>query len=161
MTKPKKNVVADKRILLSEVDEPIDQAAVDWAFPLVNPGIAPFGSRVLVQIRTPGVRSKGGLIFTSEVQEVELWNTQTAMVRAIGPLAFKNRGTLEAWPEGNWVKEGMFVRIPKYNQDKWWVEFRRDKDTKIVDKALFMLINDLDLLGEKTGNPLALKAYIA
>ena len=100
-----------------------------------------------------------------DVQEVEFWNTQTARVVAWGPVAFKNRDTLAPFPEGDWVKIGMFVRIPKYNQDKWWVEYEtglKDAGGKpIMNKALFMLINDLDILGEKTGNPLAVGAYLA
>lgn len=149
--------------LKSEVESKYSQEDLDEAFPNVDPGIKPFGSRVLVQIRSPRAKTKGGLILTEDVKEIELWSTQTGMVRAVGPVAFRNRETLATFPEGEWVKEGMFVRIPKYNQDKWWVEYEIEttKGVVVTNRALFMLINDLDILGEKTGNPLALKAFVA
>lgn len=140
------------RKLKSEIEKPFTQEEVDAVFPNVDAGLKPFGSRVLVQVRSPRVLTRGGIIMIPDVQEVELWNTQTGMVRGVGPVAFRDRKTLEKWPEGDWVKEGMFIRVPKYNQDKWWVEYEIEKT---ANKALFMLINDLDLLGEKTGNPLA------
>jgi len=150
--------------LKSEIESEYTQKEVDEVFPNVATGIKPFGSRVVVQIRSPRKQTQRGLLLPDDVQEVELWNTQTGMVREIGPVAFRNRTTLEKWPEGAWVKEGMFVRIPKYNQDKWWIEYDTglldSQGKSVMNKALFMMINDLDLLGEKVGNPLALKAYI-
>lgn len=132
-----------------------DQNLTD-AFPDIDPGFVPFGSRCIVQIRTP--KEKSGLIIMSdEAKEVELWNTQIAKVRAIGPVAFKNRTNLESWPEGDWFKVGDYVRIPKWNQDKWIVEIEEGGKKKQV---LFMLVNDLDILAKKTGNPLEVKAYL-
>ena len=32
----------------------------------------------------------------------------------IGPLAFKNRETMESWPEGSWASVGDYVRVPKW-----------------------------------------------
>ena len=129
------------------------QEEIDFAFPDVDPGFEPFGSRVIVQLRSVKEKSKGGIIIPNEAQETEMWNTQIAKVRALGPLAFMNRSTQELWPEGKWCAVGDYVRIPKYNQDKWFV----DIDNK---KVLFMLVNDLDLLAKKIGNPLEVKAYI-
>jgi co-chaperonin GroES (HSP10) len=123
------------------------------AFPDVEPGFEPFGSRVIVQLRSPKTKSKGGIILTHDVQETEMWNTQIGKVRAFGPLAFMNRSTQELWPEGKWCEVGDYVRIPKFNQDKWFIE-AEDK------QILFMLVNDLDLLAKKLGNPLEVKAYI-
>lgn len=137
------------------------------AFPEVDPGFEPFGSRVIVQIRSPKERSN--LIhLIDETKEAELWNTQIAKVRAIGPVAFKNRSTLETWPEGKWFEVGDFVRIPKFNQDKWIVEIEETvghnhenrTDIKTKKQVLFMLVNDLDILAKKIGNPLEVKAYI-
>lgn len=142
----------------SEVDEPFTDADIKLRFPDVNAGIKPFGTRVMLQIRSPVHKTRGGVILPEDVGDTELFLTQTAMVRELGPVAFRDRKTLEPWPEGNWVKPGMFVRMPKYNQDKWWVEYEREGLPK--GKALFMLINDLDLLGERTGNPFAIAAYV-
>lgn len=142
------------------------QAELDKAFPDIDPGFRPFGSRICVQLRTPKLYSTGGVKFADETIETEMWNTQIGRVRAIGPVAFRNRTNLEPWPEGNWAKIGDFVRIPKFNQDKWFIEYPcklkglggREFDGS--ERVLFMLINDLDLLAEKTGNPLEVKAYI-
>ncbi len=136
------------------------------AFPDVDPGFVPFGSRVIVQIRSPKEMSKL-ILLTDEAKEIELWNTQIAKVRAIGPVAFRNRNNLETWPEGEWFKVGDFVRIPKYNQDKWIVEVEEDginaitgQKSKVKKQVLFMLVNDLDILAKKIGNPLEVKAYL-
>lgn len=122
-------------------------------FPDVDPGHKPYGTRVLLQLRSARERSKGGIIITSGDQEVEKWNTQVGLVRAIGPVAFVNRDTLQEWPEKAWCKVGTFVRIPKFNQDRWEVK-RADHS------VLFMLVKDVDLLAEVTGNPLEVKAFI-
>jgi co-chaperonin GroES (HSP10) len=124
------------------------------AFPDVHPGIQPFGSRVLVQIRTPRRVSRGGIILSAETQDTEKWNTQVAKVISVGPLAFKNRNTQETWPEGDWCKPGDFVRVPKYGGDRWEVPVNKN------DSAMFVIFNDLDVIGQVTGDPLAVKAFI-
>lgn len=131
-------------------------SALDEAFPSVEPGLIPFGSRVLVQIRSAKKTSSGGIILHSETRETEIWNTQIAKVVKVGPLAFKNRNTMEAWPEGNWCKEGEFVRVPKYGGDRWKVPFGQDGE----EEALFVIFNDLDIVGGVVGDPLAIKAFI-
>jgi co-chaperonin GroES (HSP10) len=130
-------------------------ASVDEAFPPCDPGIHPFGSRVLVQIRTPKSKTKGGIILTSETRETDAWNTQIAKVVLVGELAFKNRTTMDPWPEGSWCKPGDFVRVPKYGGDRWTV-----KTTDGEDEALLVIFNDLDLVGKVTGDPLTIKAFI-
>ena len=78
--------------------------ALAEAFPAADAGVQPFGSRVLVQIRTPKSKTSGGIILHSESRDTEKWNTQVAKVVSVGPLAFKNRNTMEQWPEGSWCK---------------------------------------------------------
>jgi co-chaperonin GroES (HSP10) len=124
------------------------------AFPDVHPGIQPFGSRVLVQIRTPRRVSRGGIILSAETQDTEKWNTQVAKVISVGPLAFKNRDTQKTWPEGEWCKPGDFVRVPKYGGDRWEVPVNKN------DSAMFVIFNDLDIIGRVVGDPLAVKAFI-
>jgi len=124
------------------------------AFPDAEPGIQPFGSRVLVQIRTPMKKSAGGIIIDSGSRDTERWNTQIARVIAVGPLAFKNRNTMEQWPEGSWCAAGDFVRVAKYGGDRWEVPLP-DGET-----ALFVIFNDLDIIGKVTGDPLAVRAFI-
>jgi len=129
-------------------------ATLEQAFPSVEPGLIPFGSRVLVQIRTAKRTSEGGIILHTETRETEIWNTQIAKVVSLGPLAFKNRNTMESWPEGSWCKPGDYVRVPKYGGDRWKVPFGSD------EKALFVIFNDLDIVGGVVGDPLAIKAFI-
>ena len=139
----------------------LDYDNVDQAFPEVEPGLKPFGSRVLVQKRSPRTRLKSGLIVPDETQETEFWNTQVAKVIALGPVAFKNRDTLEAWPEDAWCKEGAYVRIPKYGGDKWFVKVSEEEAERTgVEKTCFVLFNDLDLIGEITCDPMDVIAYL-
>ena len=117
--------------------------SLEQAFPLADPGLEPFGSDVLVQIRTPRTRSAGGLYLPEETRETDLWNTQVAKLIALGPVAFCNRETLHPWPEGAWARVGEYVRVPKYGGDRWWADVPDSED----GKALFVLFNDLDLKG--------------
>ena len=113
-----------------------------------------FGSRVLLQIRRAKSKTKGGIFLPDDVRDTEMWNTQVAKVVSIGDLAFKNRNTQQPWPEGSWCEPGDFVRVPKYGGDKWTVKI--DDDQEII----FVILNDLDLIGKVTGDPLAMKAFV-
>lgn len=138
---------------MSGVEIVFQKTDLEYAFPPVDPGVKPFGSRVLVQIRNPRQQTASGIIIDSGSQETEKWNTQAAKVIALGPVAFKNRQTLESWPEGDWCKEGQFVRVPKYGGDRWEVQLRDGV-------ALFVIFNDLDIIGQVTGDPLKMRAFI-
>jgi co-chaperonin GroES (HSP10) len=127
---------------------------IDEAFPACDPGVSPFGSRVLVQIRTPKKATAGGIILVGETRETEHANTQVAKVLTVGSLAFKNRNTMESWPEGSWCAPGDFVRVPRYGGDRWTVK------TPDGDEAVLVIFNDLDLVGKVTGDPLAIKAFL-
>jgi co-chaperonin GroES (HSP10) len=127
---------------------------LDEAFPPCDAGVKPFGSRVLCQIRTPKTKTKGGIILTGDVRETEHYNTQVAKVVDMGSLAFKNRNTMESWPEGSWCEVGDFVRVPRYGGDRWSVK------TEGGEEAIVVIFNDLDLVGKVTGDPLAVKAFL-
>jgi co-chaperonin GroES (HSP10) len=126
---------------------------LEEAFPVADPGVKPLGSRILVQIRTPETKSKGGIILSTNDQDTQMWNTTVAKVLAVGPLAFKNRNTQEMWPEGAWCAAGDFVRVPKYGGDRW-VSTNSDDQ-----KAYYILINDLDVLAAVTTDPTEIKAF--
>jgi co-chaperonin GroES (HSP10) len=130
------------------------ESKLEEAFPAVDAGVQPFGSRILVQIRTPKTKSKGGIILTTNAVDTERWNTQVAKVIAVGSLAYKNRNTQELWPEGQWCQPGDFVRVPKYGGDRWEVPLNKDEN------AMFVIFNDLDVIGKVTGDPLSVKAFI-
>ena len=128
--------------------------AMREAFPEANPGIVPFGSRVLVQIRTPKTKTASGIIIDNGSRDTEKWNTQVARVVSAGALAFKNRNTMDPWPEGSWCGPGDYVRVPKYGGDRWEVPLANG------ESALFVIFNDLDIIGQVTGDPLAIRAFI-
>ena len=129
--------------------------SIEQAFPDVDPGLRPFGSKVLVQIRTPMKRTRGGIEIPEDVRDTELWNTQVSKVITLGPVAFRDRDSLKEWPEGQWVQPGAFVRCPKYGGDRWEVPV-----SNCQDAALFVLFNDLELGGEITGDPLDMVAFL-
>lgn len=130
--------------------------AMAEAFPAVDAGIQPFGSRVLIQIRTPKKKSAGGIILDiAGNNDTEKWNTQIGKVITLGPLAFKNRNDMKTWPEGEWCKAGEYVRVAKYGGDRWEVKVP-GKD----ESAMFVIFNDLDIIGQVTGDPLAIRAFI-
>ena len=130
------------------------ESALAEAFPAVDAGIQPFGSRVLVQIRNPKQRTASGIIIDSGSKDTEKWNTQVAKVISVGPLAFKNRNTMESWPEGSWCGPGEFVRVAKYGGDRWEIPLPDG------DIALFVIFNDLDIIGRVTVDPLSIRAFI-
>ena len=83
------------------------EQTLEEAFPTIDPLMAPYGGRVLVQLRA--VKEKvtaAGLYIPEETKEAEKWNTMIGKVIAIGPLAFKNRETMASWPEGAWAQVG-------------------------------------------------------
>lgn len=128
---------------------------LDEAFPPCEPGVEPFGSRVLCQIRTPKRKTKGGIILTDEIRETDHWNTQTAKVIWLGPLAYRNPTTMETWPEGPWASPGDYVRVPKYGGDRWTT-----KTDDGEDEVVFVIFDARDLIGKITGDPLETKAFL-
>lgn len=142
------------------------------AFPDVDPGLKPFGTVGLFQIRQPKMVSKGGILLPADSQSTEHYNTQVAKVIALGPLCFKSRGEdgLVEWEEGPWFKIGDYVRVPRYGGDRFTVAFERKdmvgqpgRQESVTTKveavfSLFKVSNVLGLLD--VTNALTLKAYI-
>ena len=136
----------------------VAEQTLEEAFPDVEPLMAPYGARVLVQLRA--VKEKvttAGILLPEVVKEAEKWNTMIGKVIAIGPLAFKKRDTMEAWPEGAWAQVGEYVRVPKWGGDRWEIDFEQNG---MKGKALFTFFNDHELIGKVTGDPLKIKAFI-
>jgi co-chaperonin GroES (HSP10) len=136
-----------------------NEAEISWAFPTVDPGAKPLGARILVQLRrTKKKTSMGGIILVEETKETEKWQNMVAKVIEIGPLAFKNRDTMNPWPEGSWVVVGDYMRVPKWGGDRWEVQV--EGEDELEDKALFMILNDHEIIAKVTSDPLAMKAYL-
>jgi co-chaperonin GroES (HSP10) len=131
-------------------------AELAWAFPEVKPGQAPYGGRVIVQLRR--IKKKAGrIIIVDETKENEKWNNMIGKIVALGPLAFKNRDTMQPWAEGSWAEVGDFVRVPRWGGDRWERHIQSDEDQEPV---LFMTINDHELIAKVTDDPLSFKAYV-
>ena len=134
------------------------EAELAWAFPSVDPGAKPLGGRILVQLRRTKKRTtSAGIILVEETKETEKWNNMVAKVVAIGPLAFKHRDTMQAWPEGSWCEIGDYLRVPKYGGDRWEVPVPGQDEE---DSALFMILNDHEVIAKVTGDPLAMRAFL-
>ena len=131
-------------------------------FPEADPLIEPTGHDVLVQIRSPRTATEGGIILADDSIDTEYWNQQVALVVAVGPVAFRNRTTLEPWPEGSWCQAGNYVRIPLYGGDRWEVELETKGNKVQASKALFALFKDTEIRGKlKAGvDPRLIKAYV-
>ena len=139
--------------------EAFTDADIAWAFPSVDPGAKPLGGRILVQLRrTKKKATSAGIILVEETKETEKWNNMVAKVIEIGPLAFRNRDTNEPWPEGSWCVVGDYIRVPKWGGDRWEVKVPGEDD--LEDPALFMILNDHEIIAKVTGNPLAMRAFI-
>jgi co-chaperonin GroES (HSP10) len=136
-----------------------DPVELAWAFPEVNAGQAPFGGRVIVQLRRIKKTAAGSrIILVSETKENEKWQNMIGKVIAIGPLAFKNRETMASWPEGSWASVGDFVRVPKWGGDRWERAVPGEDDKE--DPVLFMTINDHELIAKVTDDPLSFNAFV-
>lgn len=135
-----------------------DQQELMWAFPEVKPGQAPYGGRVVVQLRRIKKTTASKIILVTETKETEKWQNMIGRVVAVGPLAFKNRDTMESWPEGSWANVGDYVRVPKWGGDRW--ERTVPNEDGNEDPVLFMTLNDHELIAKITDDPLSFKAYV-
>jgi co-chaperonin GroES (HSP10) len=135
-----------------------DPAELAWAFPDVTPGQAPFGGRVIIQLRRIK-KHAGKIILVEETKENEKWNNMIGRVVAIGPLAFKNRDTMQPWAEGSWAQVGDYVRVPRWGGDRWERPVVTEENGDL-NPVLFMTINDHELIAKVTDDPLSFKAYV-
>lgn len=144
--------------LITGKQQASDPAELTWAFPDVQAGQAPFGGRVIVQLRRIK-KNAGKIILVEETKENEKWNNMIGRVVAIGPLAFKNRETMSSWPEGSWAQVGDFVRVPRWGGDRWERPVIGEENGDL-NPVLFMTINDHELIAKVTDDPLSFKAYV-
>lgn len=134
-----------------------DATELSWAFPSVDSGVEPLGGRILVQLRRTK-KKVGSIIIVDETKEAEKWNNMVAKVIAIGPLAYKNRDNMQAWPEGSWIQVGDFIRVPRWGGDRWERPAPDQSDGE--DPVLFAVFNDHEVISKVTCNPLSFKAFV-
>ena len=125
-------------------------------FPAIDPEFNPFGHRVVVQIRRVVNKTSSGIILAKETREGEAYNGQVGKLIAMGPLAFKNRGTGEPWPEGVWAKVGDYVKVPRWGGDRWTVDLADG-----LEPILLAVLSDGDLIGAYTGDVLKVRSHLS
>jgi len=146
-----------KIVTISVTSDTPDPQELAWAFPNVECGMEPYGGRIIIQLRR--IKKRKGMIYlVEETKENEKWNNMIGKVISVGPLAFKNRDSMTAWPEGSWANVGDFVRVPRWGGDRW--EIKDPTDEQNEDPVLFMTINDHELIARVTANPLSFKAFV-
>ena len=133
----------------------MQEQTLETAFPPVDPGVTPLGTRILVQLKTTSKKTKSGLVLVEETRDTEKYNTQVGKIIAIGPIAFRNRETGQRWPEGVWAGTGEYVRIPRWGGDRWSVPVPGSDEP-----ANFVIFNDHELIGKVTCDPLTMNTYI-
>jgi hypothetical protein len=135
----------------------LDQSLED-AFPDVNPGEFPFGNLVLIQMKRPAYKTKGGLHLSGNDMQTEYDNTNVAKVIGFGPLCFKSRETGQEWPEGRWFKVGDYVRLSQHNCTTWTVPMPGTRGAGIEERVVFGYIDELHVRGLVL-DPLATQAF--
>ena len=123
----------------------IDTRNFEEAFPQVDFTIEPTGNKVLVQLRRTKTKTASGFYIPDSVQQIEKYNEVVALVRRLGPTAYRNLDTLEPWPEGIWVKPGDLVRVGKYGNDRFSIPFGDANDSGEVS---FVMAEDVDIFGK-------------
>ena len=128
-------------------------------FPDAQPPVYPTGINILVQLRITGnykILANGNKFWIpDESVDADKARAQTALVRAVGPAAYRHRQTLRLWPEGYWCVPGQFIRTPMYGGDR--MEVALDPNVPAGDFALFVTFRDQDCLGVVTSDPLKIK----
>ena len=109
-------------------------------FPEIEPGVMPFGTRVLVQLRTVKARTKSGLVLVEETKEFNNEMTIIGRVIRMGELAYRNRETGQRWPEGMWCKPGDIVLCPRYGG------LRFNRPTQDQEVAKFAVFQDHEII---------------
>jgi len=95
--------------------------SLEQAFPTIDPGMTPLGARIILQLKSTANKTSSGILLVDDTKDTEKWNVQTARVISLGPLAFRNRDTGSLWTEGQWVEEGDYVRISRWDGDRFYV----------------------------------------
>lgn len=121
----------------------ISASKLSEAFPEVEPGVQPLGTRVLVQLRTVRAKTQGGIVLVEDTKQFNKATTQLGRVIRTGPIAFRNRETGQLWPEGVWVRPGDYIRLPKYGGDRFERKIPGTDDT-----AIFCLFQDHEIIAK-------------
>jgi len=110
-------------------------------FPEVDPGVVPYGTRVLIQLRTVSEKTEGGIVLVEDTRDFNKENTLIGKVLGHGELAYRNRDTGSRWPEGAWCMPGDVVMCPK------WGGLRFERPIPGTnDRAKFAILQDHEVI---------------
>lgn len=121
----------------------ISASKLEEAFPEVDPGVHPLGTRVLVQLRTVRTKTESGLVLVEDTKAFNKATTQLGRVIRTGPIAYRNRENGNLWPEGTWVRPGDYIRLPKYGGDRFERNIPNTEDT-----AIFCIFQDHEIIAK-------------
>lgn len=116
---------------------------IEQAFPKMESGFMPFGEKVLIQLRCFRRKTASGIVLPEDTRDFNQSKVSSGLVVALGPLAYHNIKTGEAWPEGNWASVGDIVRVPIYGGDRWSLPHPEDPQ----DRVYFAVVRDVELAG--------------
>lgn len=124
----------------------VDNRSFEEVFPQVDPGVRPLGDRVLVQLRFVRTKSSGGIMIVDETKKDEKYNEVVALVRELGPLAYRHVETLAIYPEGLWCVPGDIVRTIKWNGDRFSVPYEDDfvHFVMVADREIIAKVADFE-----------------
>ena len=125
-------------------------------FPEVDAEFEPFGHRVIVQVRRVVEKTASGIYLPPSAQEAESYNGQVGKLIAVGGLAFRNRTTGAAWPEGIWAKVGQYVKVPRWGGDRWTIH-----PADGLGPVSIAILGDMDIIGLYTGDVRKVRAHLA
>lgn len=111
-------------------------------FPAVEAGVKPFGTRVLVQLRTVKEKTKSGIVLVEETKQFNNETTVIGRIVAKGNIAYCNRETGLPWPEGVWCEVGEIVLCPKYGG----LRFSRPIPGQEGEVARFAVFQDHEII---------------
>lgn len=116
-------------------------------FPDVDPGRAPVGTMILIQLALP--RPKVGSILTSiETQETDQFRMSLGRVIALGNAAYKHKDTghwVYGPKSGPWLNIGDYVEVPPHGGHRF---ARKHPITK--EEVKFVYFRDTDAIGKVT-----------
>lgn len=137
---------------MSEVRIDQEHCTFEEVFPALDCDVEPLGNRIVVQLRKAKTKTKGGIVLPSETRATEKYNEVIALVKKIGPLAYRSPKDLMPWPEGAWCVEGDLVRTIKWGGDRWSV---RHED----DWVHFIIVNDSEIIARLPNFAAAQRQY--
>ena len=93
----------------------------------------------LTQIKMPDGTTK--TLWTAPImQKQDEFESVTALVCAVGPLAFKDRITGEPWAEGPWARVGDWIAIPRMSS--WLTNYRGVSLAVLPDDKIIAIVED-------------------